>query len=372
MNNTLLKKMNFSVLSFYALMFIFTISALLFSMPINIIRVSIFFIFVSDIYFIITYYSSKKEKAELNTKSLEFFKVKGFFILENLITVVPFFITVLTLLIVFNIVSFNMIVSKNIDTLNFFTYTYPNLFFIYIIRIGQFFYSFAKKCNTKFIASICSKVTLLAFLLITIVFFLAYNNLNSRVVSKVFTTQNQFIEELTYSTSIYLSEYLEDRYSDEERNQIFSDFAATNNVKEIMLRVGNSLYQTNDNREFLAKHFIFDMLILKSEEFILTLSGKNFSRVIYITVLAFIIIASILLFPVILLSRMLLQKTVANAVDIMVEGLNVKSSNIAIDTSDMEKSEMLELCKGYNDIYLAMKYRDLYMNDVQKRDVEDE
>ncbi len=372
MNNTILKKMHFAVLIFYISILAFTISSLLFSFPVNLIKVCVLFMFAADIYFVATFYSSKREKTKLNTKSIKSWWNKVAFIIENLLILVPFFLTFLTLLMVFNVVSFNMIISKSVNTVNFFTYTYPNLFFLYIIRIGQFYYSFTKKYTSKLISSICSRTTLLLFILLTTTFFLVYNNFNSRVVSKVFTSQNAFIEELTYNASIYLSEYLEDSYSDTERNEIFSDFAATNNIKEIMLRVGTSLYKTADRDSFFNKHFIFDMLILKSDEFVLILPGKNFSNTIYITMLVFIAMSLFILLPVIILNAMLMQKMVVNPVNIIVEGFEVRNFNAAIDISDMEDNEVKNLSEGYNNIYLAQKYRDTCMIDITKRDIEDE
>ncbi len=372
MNNIVLKKMNFAVLIFYTSMLTFTISSLFFSMPVNLIKVCVFFMFVADVYFVATFYSDKREKSKLNTKSIKSWYSKISFILENIFTLTPFFLTFLTLLMVFNVVSFNMVISKSINTVNFFTYTYPNLFFLYIIRIGQFYYAFTKRYQTKFVSSICSKMMLLLFLLLTTIFFLVYTNFNSRVVSKVFTPQNEFIEQLSYNASLYLSEYLQDSYSDSERNEVFSDFATTNNIKEIMLRVGTSLYKTSDRNAFFSKHFVFDMLILKSEEFILILPGKNFSNVVYITLLVFIAITAFILLPVIILCTTLMQKMIANPVNIVIEGFEVRNFNAAIDLTDMEDNEIRKLSEGYNNIYLAQKYRDTCMIDITKRDIEDE
>ncbi len=372
MNNALFKKMHFTVLSFYAAIFIFTVCGLFLSMPVNLIKVLVFFMFVADVYFIGVFYSTKREKVTLSTRSMAYFYYKASFVLKNIITIVPFILTILTLLVVFNIVSFNMIVSKSIKTIDLFTYTYPSLFFIYITRIGQFFYYFAKKYPTVFIARILSKVTLVIFLLLTTTCMVVYINLSSKVFSKVFTTQNALIEELTYSASMTLSEYLEDRYNDEERALAFSAFSDTNNIKEIMLRMGNSLYKSPDNIDFYKKHFIFDMLILKSDEFILVLTGKDYSNVVYLTIIIFIAITSFILFPLILLSQKLMEDNIASAINIMVDGFHLQGSNIAIDTTDMKDSEILEMCRGYNNNFLALKYRDLYMSDIKKREIADE
>ncbi len=372
MNNFALKKMNFIILSFYALTFIFTIFNLIFSIPITVVKVFIFFMFVSDVYFVVTFYSSKREKLKLNKKSKVYLRAKLIFVLQNLMTLLPFFLTILTLLMAFNIVSFEMIVSKNITTVNFFTYAYPNLFFIYLIRIGQFYYHFAKKYHCQFVASICSKLTLIIFVLLAGIFFIVYYNLNKMVIHKVFTSQNEFIEQLIYNTSMSLSEYLEDSYSDDERRQIFSDFASTNNVKEIMLRVGTSLYQTSDRNDLFNKNFIFDMLIVKSDEFVLVLPGKDFSNAIYLTIIIFIAITACTLFPMIVFLKTILNKMIAAPIRIMTEGIKYKESNAIIDLEDMEDDELLELYTSYNNIYIALKYRDLFMNDMPKREVSDE
>ncbi len=362
MYNKILKKMEFIVSTIYVSITIAVLYFLLFDLSHNLIRIFIFTMLIFDVYFIITFYSHKKaSKNNFNKKNIKDWIYKIIFIMKNIIVVLPFFVTLLTLLLVFNLISIENLVSRGPRMINLLTYVYPNLFFIYMLRIGQFYYFFSKEYNTKIISDINAKTTISSFILISIVFFVLYINFNDKVLNKIFVKHNNTLEQISYEANSSLSEFLQDYYSDKDREIAFDDFAKTYDIKEIGLRVGPSLYKSENYDAFVKKHFVFETLILKSAEFILVLSGKKFIITIYLAIIIYIIITAFIILPQVIITRFFMEAKFGRQIKIICSGFEDEKFNLAVDTKNMSDDEILKLSKYYNNIYLPLKYRDIYI-----------
>ncbi len=366
MNTKILKKINIAVCSLYLLnifAIFFFLSANVFH---NFIKAFISIILIIDLYFITIFYSSKQEKKDnttVNRKSIKYLLSKAIFIIKNIIILAPFFITLLTILLVFNIISIDNIISRNATVISLLTYLFPNLFFVYILRIGQFFYYFSKIYKSKFISDIVSKIAISLFVLISILFMITYFAFNNKILDRLLLNYKNVLEEISFEASSSLSQYLQDDFTDTQRIEAFEDFASAYDIEEIVLRVGGVLYKSENYDDFKKSHFVFETLILKSAEFTLILSGKKFSTPIYISILIFIAASLLLILPLIFIIRFLLLSKIGRYITIMCNGFLNEEFNLSIDINSMEENEILSLAKCYNNIFLPLKYRNKYMND---------
>lgn len=370
MNNKILKKITFIVSTLYVSTIMVILSLLLFNLSHSLIRSFILSILIFDVYFIIVFYSKKNVvKNSFNKKNIKDWIEKIIFIIKNITIILPFFVTLFTLLLVFNVISIDNLVLRGSTTIGLLTYLYPNLFFVYILRVGQFYHFFTKEYETKVIGDINSKAAISSYILISIVFFVLYVNFNDRVLNKIFIGYNDALEEISYEANTSLSEFLQDYYTDTDRQVAFADFAKTYDIEEMRLRVGPSLYKSDNYDNFIEDHFIFEILILKSAEFTLVLSGKKFIVTIYLSIIMYIIITAFIIIPQVIITRFFMEVKFGRQIKIICRGFEDEKFNLNIDIKDMPNDEILRLSKYYNDIYLPLKYREIYIREIKEEEV---
>ena len=134
-----------------------------------------------------------------------------------------------------------------------------------------------------------------------------------------------------------------------------------------MLYYENELkYQSDEWDDFEKKHLLFETAIVQGNGFFIMISGREFIYPFYMFILTYIIVNSIILTFSIIFFKAFLEKKFNAYIDIIIKGFEEDNYIYAIDTDNMEDTEIKILSELYNKILLTYKYRERYIKMFMK------
>lgn len=305
---------------------------------------------ILDFYFVLSVFFKVKDN------KIVFQKIGFAHLIPGFARILPFLFSLATFLFMNKIIALSDIYSGPDFAISFFR-IYPNLFFIYIIRIFQFYYNFTNEYKYKIVAAVNVKIFFIMFFIISVLFFLSY----AVFINFTNDSYKEFKRLVVSGSNLTLSESLKDGYAEDERKEACKSFANKYGIGEVRLSVGQRLYADDDYDKMLSEKHVFQFTVLKTPEFVFV--TKDYVNVYAYAALAlYILLTFILIVPVIIFSRYVMRVEIGNVLYIMKNGFSDKHFNLGVDTSKLSEGEMKEVSELYNNKYLPLKYRDIYIS----------
>lgn len=307
-----------------------------------IMKILIFAEFICSFYFVTIFFYriSKYTRIEL------FFYLITFLI--------PFMMSIIGIFYALNFFSLNRVFLKENIISSFLTRGYHFLFMFYITHIIYFFYLFVLESKKTFYSSISSHFIILISSAVAVIFLIIYAVLNwvfdNNIIKSYENTKNEIIYE---AETTFYKEY-------GAENIEYEGFAKALDIA--MLYYDNELkYRSEEWDDFEKKHLLFETAIIQGNGFFIMISGKEFIYPFYMFIIAYIIINSIILTCSIIFFKIFLEKKFSSYINIIIKGFEEDNYIYAINTDDMDDTEIKTLSELYNKKLLAYKYRERYI-----------
>lgn len=305
---------------------------------------------VLDFYFVLSVFFKVKDN------KIVFQKMDFPHLIPGFARSLPFLFSFVTFLFMNKIIALSDIYSGSDFVISFFR-IYPNLFFIYIIRIVQFYYHFTNKYKYKIVAAVNVKIFFIMFFIISVLFFIFY----AFFIDFANNSYREYKRLVVSQSNLILSESLKDGYAEDERKEMCKSFANKYGIGEVRLSVGQRLYADDDYDKMLSEKYVFQFTVLKTPEFVFV--TKDYVNVYAYAALAlYILLTFVLIVPVIIFSRYVISSEIGNVLYIMKNGFLDRHFNLGVDTSKLSEGEMKEVSELYNNKYLPLKHRDIYFS----------
>ena len=120
-------------------------------------------------------------------------------------------------------------------------------------------------------------------------------------------------------------------------------------------------YRTDDWEDFESRHLLFEAAIMQGNGFLFIGSGKDFTYPYYMFILIYVIVNSLILTCSIIFFKIFLTNKFSNYVNIMIKGFKEDSYIYAIETENMDNTEIKTLSELYNKKLLTYKYRERFI-----------
>ncbi|TXJ35322.1 hypothetical protein [Brachyspira aalborgi] len=267
---------------------------------------------------------------------------------------IPFMMSILGIFYALNFFSLNRVFLKENIISSFLTRGYHFLFIFYITHIIYFFYLFVLENKKSFYSSISSHFIIIISAAMAIIFIIIYAVLNwifdNNIIKSYQNTKNEIIYE---ADTTFYREHNSEGFE-------YESFAKSLNIA--LLYYDNELkYQSDNWDEFESKHLLFETAIIQGNGFFIMISGKQFIYPFYMFILIYIIVNSIVLTFSIIFFKIFLEQKFNSYIDIIIKGFEEENFIYAINTDNMDETEIKTLSKLYNKKLLAYKYRERYI-----------
>ena len=307
-----------------------------------IMRILMFIEFLCSFYFVSVFFYKMKKYS----------RTEMFFYLT--VYLIPFILSIFGLFYITNFFSLNRVFLRENIISSFLTRGYHVLFIFYISHIIYFFYLFSVENKNTFYSLITSHYIIVVSVLIAIIFVVLYAIINWVFDNKIVTSYANKKNDIIYAAETTFSK---DGNIDELE---YEGFAKSYNMA--ILYYDNELkYRSNDWEDFESKHLLFETAIMQGNGFFFIGSGKEFTYPYYMFILIYVIVNSLILTCSILFFRFFLMKKFDNYINIMIKGFKEDSYIYAIDTDNMDETEIKRLAELYNKKLLAYKYRERFI-----------
>lgn len=287
-----------------------------------------------------------------------FYKMKHFKKFEKIfyafVAIIPFMISILNIFYMVNFFSPERVFIRNPIISSFLTGGYHYLFLLYISHIIYFFYLFALDNKKTFSSITISVFSIFSSITLAIIFIVLYTFLYTVFANKIITTYKTTKENILYEAG---NTFLKETPIDDIE---YSGFSKSYDI--LMFYQGNDLkYSSEDWETYKKQNLLFETSVIQGNGFLFILNGKTFISPFYIFVLIYAIVLSFILTSFIFFSRFFLHKHFESYISIIIKGFKEENYMYAIDTENMEESELKTLSEVYNDKLLPYKYRERYM-----------
>ena len=272
---------------------------------------------------------------------------------------IPFMMSILGIFYALNFFSLNRVFLKENIISSFLTRGYHFLFIFYITHIIYFFYLFVLENKKSFYSSISSHFIIIISTVMALILIIIYAVLNwvfdNNIIKSYENKKNEIIYE---AETTFYGEYNTEDFE-------YEGFAKTLNIA--MLYYENELkYQSDEWDDFEKKHLLFETAIVQGNGFFIMISGREFIYPFYMFILTYIIVNSIMLTFSIIFFKAFLEKKFNAYIDIIIKGFEEDNYIYAIDTDNMEDTEIKILSELYNKKLLTYKYRERYIKMFMK------
>ncbi|WP_295161421.1 hypothetical protein [uncultured Brachyspira sp.] len=307
-----------------------------------IIRVLIFIEFLCSFYFVCVFFY----------KINKYSRIETFFYL--VIYLVPFILSIFGLFYVVNFFSLNRVFLKENIIASFLTRGYHVLFIFYISHIIYFFYLFSMENKNTFYSLISSHFIIAVSIIIAVIFIILYGIINWVFDNKIITSYKNTKNEIIYEAGLAFSQNIN---TDELE---YEGFAKSYNM--YLLYYDNELkYRSDDWDDFEGRHLLFEASIMQGNGFLFIGSGKEFTYPYYMFILIYVIVNSVMIAFSIIFFKLFLEKKFSNYINIMIKGFKEDSYIYAIDTDNIDNTEIKKLAQLYNKKLLPYKYRERFI-----------
>lgn len=312
------------------------------NMPAYIMRALIFIEFLCSFYFVCVFFY----------KINKYSRIETFFYL--VVYLVPFILSILGLFYITNFFSLNRVFLRENIISSFLTRGYHVLFIFYISHIIYFFYLFSIENKKTFCSLISSHFIIVLSIIMAVIFITLYGIINWVFDNKIITSYDNTKNEIIYEAGLAFSQNLN---NDELE---YEGFAKSYNMA--LIYYDNELkYRTNDWDNFESRHLLFEVTIMLGNGFFFMGSGKEFIYPYYMFILIYVIVNSFMLTFSIMFFKLFLGKKFNNYINIMIKGFKEDSYIYAIDTENMDDTEIKKLSELYNKKLLSYKYRERFI-----------
>lgn len=331
---------NFIVAAVSSLTIISMCAYMILNINIYIMNVLICLEFLCSFYFVCVFFYNVKKYS----------KIELFFYL--VIYLMPFILSILGLFYAFNFFSLDRIFLRESIIASFLTRIYHVIFIFYISHIIYFFYLFSVENNHSFFSVLSSNFIVCISIVVALIFIILYSILNWAFDGKISSSYNDVRDNIIYEAQT--------TFSLESDNIDYEGFANSHDIA--LIYYDNELkYQIEDWNNFKKKHLLFETAIYQGEGFFILSSGKRFIYSYYIFILAYVIVNSLILVFSIFFFKIFLEKKFNGYMNIMIKGFKEDSYIYAIETDNMDNTEIKELSELYNKKLLSYKYRERYV-----------
>lgn len=334
---------NFIAAAASSLIIISMCAYMILDMHTSIMRILIFMEFLCSFYFACVFFY------KVNSYS----RVEIFFYL--IVYLIPFILSIFGLFYASNFFSLNRIFLRENIISSFLTRGYHVLFIFYISHIIYFFYLFSAENNNTFYSLITSYFIILISVITAIIFIILYGVINWVFDNKIITSYENTKNEIIYEAGLAFSQNNTDIDNIE-----YEGFSKSYNM--MLLYYDNELkYRSNDWDSFESRHLLFEASIIQGNGFLFMGSSKEFTYPYYMFILIYVIVNSIILTSSILFFKFFLRKKFDNYINIIIRGFNEDSYIYAIETENMDNTEIKTLSELYNKKLLTYKYRERFI-----------
>ena len=338
---------NFIVAAISSLIIICMSSYMILNLNTSIMRILIFMEFICSFYFVTVFFY----------KVSKYSRIELFFYLITFL--IPFMMSILGIFYALNFFSLNRIFLKENIISSFLTRGYHFLFIFYVTHIIYFFYLFVLENKKSFYSSISSHFIIIISTVMALILIIIYAVLNwvfdNNIIKSYENKKNEIIYE---AETTFYGEYNTEDFE-------YEGFAKTFNIA--MLYYENELkYQSDEWDDFEKKHLLFETAIVQGNGFFIMISGREFIYPFYMFILTYIIVNSIMLTFSIIFFKAFLEKKFNAYIDIIIKGFEEDNYIYAIDTDNMEDTEIKILSELYNKKLLTYKYRERYIKMFMK------
>ncbi|PPS21838.1 hypothetical protein [Brachyspira murdochii] len=305
-------------------------------------RVLMFIEFLCSFYFVCVFFY----------KMNRYSRIELFFYL--VIYLVPFILSILGLFYITNFFSLNRVFLRENIAASFLTRGYHVLFIFYISHIIYFFYLFSSENRTSFYSLISSYFIITISIIMAIIFIVLYGVINWVFDNKIITSYENTRNEIVYEAELAFSQN-----ADNDKLE-YEGFAKSYNMAVIYYE--NELkYRTDDWEDFESRHLLFEAAIMQGNGFLFIGSGKDFIYPYYMFILIYVIVNSLILTCSIIFFKIFITSKFSNYVNIMIKGFKEDSYIYAIETENMDNTEIKTLSELYNKKLLTYKYRERFI-----------
>ena len=305
-------------------------------------RVLMFIEFLCSFYFVCVFFYKMNRYSRLEI----------FFYL--IVYLVPFILSILGLFYVTNFFSLNRVFLRENIIASFLTRGYHVLFIFYISHIIYFFYLFSVENKNTFYSLISSYFIIIISVIMAAIFIVLYGVINWVFDNKIITSYENTKNEIVYEADIAFGQNAD---SDDLE---YEGFAKSYNMAVIYY--DNKLkYITDDWEDFESRHLLFETTIMQGNGFLFIGSGKDFIYPYYMFILIYVIVNSLIVTCSIIFFKIFLSSKFDNYVNIMIKGFREDSYIYAIDTENMDNTEIKVLSELYNKKLLTYKYRERFI-----------
>ena len=305
-------------------------------------RILIFLEFLCSFYFVCIFFYRLQRYSRLEM----------FFYL--IIYIIPFILSIFGLFYAFNFFSLNRIFLRENIIANILTRAYHILFIFYITHIIYFFYLFTLENKNTFYSLISSYYIVMISTILAVIFIVLYSILNWMFNDNIVQSYKNMVSDIIYEaeTTFY-------KETGNDTSQ-YENFATIHDIA--LLYYDNELKFKSENWDkFETNHLLFETSIIQGSGFFAMISGKKFTYPYYMFILIYTIVMSVVLTISILFFKLFLQYKFNNYINIMLKGYEEDAFIYAIDTENMNETEIKRLAELYNKKFLTYKYRERYI-----------
>ena len=333
---------NFIVAGISSLIVISMSAYMILNLNTVIMKVLIFMEFICSFYFVTVFFY----------KVQKYSRIELFFYLITFL--IPFMMSILGIFYALNFFSLNRVFLKENIISSFLTRGYHFLFIFYITHIIYFFYLFVLENKKTFYSSISSHFIIIISTIIAFIMIIIYAVLNWVFDNNIIKSYDNKKNEIIYEAeTTFYGEYNNENFE-------YESFAKALDIA--MLYYDNELkYQSDEWDDFEKKHLLFETAIIQGGGFFIMVSGREFIYPFYMFILIYLIVNSTILTSSIIFFKIFLEKKFNGYIDIIIKGFEEDNYIYAINTDNMDETEIKILSELYNKKLLTYKYRERYI-----------